>query len=94
MLLIPAAVFTIAVVGFFKYEGFIASNINAIAGMSIVPDLDTPLPIGISFYTLQALSYVVGAKLPISCSFVDFPITDKDEYSEKYFHTDHHWQIF
>lgn len=43
---------------FFKYEGFLAENINFVLGTSI-PDLDLPLPIGISFYTLQAISYVV-----------------------------------
>lgn len=43
---------------FFKYEGFLAENINMAFGTSI-PDLNLPLPIGISFYTLQAVSYVV-----------------------------------
>ena len=58
-LLLAAALFHIMVIGFFKYEGFLAQNINALLGMNIVPDLELPLPIGISFYTLQALSYVI-----------------------------------
>ena len=58
-LLVLAVVFNVAVIGFFKYEGFVAENINALLGASVVPDLDLPLPIGISFYTLQALSYVI-----------------------------------
>lgn len=43
---------------FFKYEGFLAANLNAALGTSI-PDFQLPLPIGISFYTLQAVSYIV-----------------------------------
>ena len=43
---------------FFKYAGFLAQNINAAFGTSI-PDPQLPLPIGISFYTLQAVSYIV-----------------------------------
>ena len=59
VLLVAAVVFNVCVIGFFKYEGFLAQNINALAGSQLVPDLQLPLPIGISFYTLQALSYVV-----------------------------------
>ena len=49
----------LAILGFFKYEGFFAENVNAIAGFALVPDLELPLPIGISFYTLQAVSYII-----------------------------------
>lgn len=48
----------LAILCFFKYEGFLASNVNALLGTSI-PNLELPLPIGISFYTLQAVSYVI-----------------------------------
>ena len=42
----------------FKYAGFLVENCNALFGASIpVPQIS--LPIGISFYTFQALSYVV-----------------------------------
>ena len=58
-LLLAAVVFNVCVIGFFKYEGFVAQNINAMLGVALVPDLELPLPIGISFYTLQALSYVI-----------------------------------
>ena len=58
-LLVLAVIFNVAVIGFFKYEGFVAENINALVGSAFVPDLELPLPIGISFYTLQALSYVI-----------------------------------
>ena len=58
-LLVFAVLFNLSVIGFFKYEGFVAGNINALFGVQVVPDLELPLPIGISFYTLQALSYVI-----------------------------------
>ena len=47
------------ILGFFKYEGFLAENVNFLLGGDVFPDLDLPLPIGISFYTLQAVSYVI-----------------------------------
>ena len=58
-LLALAVAFNVLVIGFFKYEGFVAENANALLGAAVVPDLELPLPIGISFYTLQALSYVI-----------------------------------
>ena len=44
--------------GFFKYADFFIRNANALFGLS-VPLLKLTLPIGISFYTFQSLSYVV-----------------------------------
>ncbi len=42
----------------FKYLGFFMSNINAITGLSLyVPKF--ALPIGISFYTFQTLTYII-----------------------------------
>lgn len=57
--LAASLVFNLAVLGFFKYEGFLAHNVNAIVGATVIPDLELPLPIGICFYTLQAVSYVI-----------------------------------
>lgn len=55
-------VFTIAVnlllLGFFKYYGFLVDSLNAVLPVEI-PYRELPLPIGISFYTFQALSYVI-----------------------------------
>lgn len=59
LLLFLAVVINLALIGFFKYEGFVATNINALVGSEVIPNLELPLPIGISFYTLQALSYVI-----------------------------------
>ena len=48
------------VLGFFKYSGFLVTSLNSIlpAGHQL-PVRDLKLPIGISFYTFQALSYII-----------------------------------
>lgn len=43
---------------YFKYFNFVMTNINAVFGEDI-PFLDVIMPIGISFYTFQAISYVI-----------------------------------
>ena len=48
----------LAFLGVFKYAGFAVANINSLLGMSI-PDPNIALPIGISFYTFQILSYII-----------------------------------
>lgn len=49
---------SLAMLGYFKYVDFFIGNFNAITGLS-VPLLKIALPIGISFYTFQILSYTV-----------------------------------
>ena len=49
---------TLAGLLYFKYAGFFVENFAAITGLS-VPALKIALPIGISFYTFQILSYTV-----------------------------------
>ncbi|MBO4899061.1 MAG: MBOAT family protein [Lachnospiraceae bacterium] len=44
--------------GYYKYYGFIVSIINGIAGKDLIPDPGIALPIGISFFTFQAISYI------------------------------------
>lgn len=56
--LVFSLVFNIGMLGIFKYSGFIAENINAIFSADIEPP-DIRLPIGISFYTFQIISYIV-----------------------------------
>ncbi len=56
-LLIIACIINIGLIGYFKYTGFLLSNIQGIFGVpEIIPQI--ALPIGISFYTFQLLSYV------------------------------------
>lgn len=51
-------VINLALLGVFKYSGFFTENVNAIFGLQVeVKKL--PLPIGISFYTFQSISYLV-----------------------------------
>lgn len=47
------------ILGFYKYQGFIAQNVNAALGEEFIAELELALPIGISFFTLQAITYVV-----------------------------------
>ncbi len=49
---------SLAVLGYFKYADFFIENFNAVTGLSINL-LRIALPIGISFYTFQILSYTV-----------------------------------
>ena len=57
--LIAAIVINLAILGFFKYYDFFASSVSsAIPGLAL-PTVGLALPIGISFYTFQALSYVI-----------------------------------
>ena len=56
--LILAVVTGVALLGVFKYADFFIANIAAVTGLSL-PLLHLALPIGISFYTFQCISYVV-----------------------------------
>ena len=58
LFLVIAVFFNLAMLGVFKYAGLFATTISDITGL-YVPDPDLALPIGISFYTFQALSYVI-----------------------------------
>lgn len=53
-----ALAFNLFVLGFFKYYGFAVESINSIFGLSLSYS-ELSLPVGISFYTFQALSYVI-----------------------------------
>ncbi len=58
---------------FFKYEGFVVRNINSVMQYSALNSLELPLPIGISFFTFQAISYLVDVyrkAAPVQHSFV------------------------
>ena len=69
-----AVAVNLAVLGFFKYAGFLVDTLNSLLRLRLAnPNL--PLPIGISFYTFQALSYVIDVyrgKVKPRRSFVDF----------------------
>ena len=63
-LLVISIVTNLGLLAVFKYTGFVAENLNALAqalGMSAdaVPVLHIVLPVGISFYTFKAMSYAI-----------------------------------
>ena len=60
--LILAVIINLGLLGIFKYTDFIINNINLIFNTNI-SNANIPLPIGISFYTFQALSYVIDVYL-------------------------------
>ena len=64
----------VALMGIFKYADFFISSVNAVTGLSL-PLLRLALPIGISFYTFQCLSYVIDVyrgNVPAQKSLIAF----------------------
>ncbi len=59
LLLAVFVVLNLAALGYFKYTRMILDLIRKIPVLSETPLLEVVLPIGISFYTFQAMSYVV-----------------------------------
>lgn len=59
VMLVCAIVYNLGVLFAFKYVDFFIDNINAIAGKTLLPNANLGLPIGISFFTFQAMSYVI-----------------------------------
>ena len=53
-----SVIFNLAILFFFKYWDFVARSLQA-AGMDFMPILNISLPIGISFYTFQTMSYTI-----------------------------------
>ena len=56
--LIVSLVMNLGLLGTFKYLGFFIESFNAWFGLSI-PNPNLPLPIGISFFTFQSMSYTI-----------------------------------
>lgn len=65
--LLVSVVTGVALLGLFKYADFFVESFNALTGLGI-PMLRLALPVGISFYTFQSLSYTIdvyrGTVLP------------------------------
>lgn len=58
LVIVTAVILNIGLLFVFKYLDFFIRNINEVSGMDI-PLTNLALPIGISFFTFQALSYVI-----------------------------------
>ncbi|NLW17019.1 MAG: MBOAT family protein, partial [Firmicutes bacterium] len=56
--LISSIVLNLFILGFFKYSAFLIQNVNALLQVNL-PYREFALPIGISFYTFQTMSYVI-----------------------------------
>ena len=59
LVLVLCVVINLGLLGYFKYAGFAADIINDIPIFSSLAVPEIALPIGISFYTFQAMSYVI-----------------------------------
>lgn len=57
--LVVSILINLGMLGFFKYYDFFVSNLARIPCFSSLQPLGLTLPIGISFYTFQSLSYVI-----------------------------------
>ena len=73
LFVIVAVAFCLGFLAYYKYVDFFITNFNAVTGLSL-PLLRVTLPIGISFYTFQLLSYnvdVYRGSVPAQRSFID-----------------------
>jgi len=80
-LVVTSLVVNLSLLGYFKYAGFFVDSFVALlesAGFSPAPySLDIVLPVGISFYTFQTLSYTIDVyrgRLAPSRSLLDFAL--------------------
>lgn len=53
-----SAVMNLGLLGFFKYADFLIGSLHATTGMAL-PPMEVALPVGISFYTFQTMSYTI-----------------------------------
>lgn len=73
-LLLVSIVFNIGILIYFKYANFFIENINLLFNSSI-DKLNLTLPLGISFYTFQTLSYTIDVykgKVKAEKNIIDF----------------------
>ena len=77
-----SVLFNLGFLGFFKYYGFFAENLGALLrtfGLSVSSTtLHIVLPVGISFYTFQSMSYTLDIyrrELKPTSSFLDFALS-------------------
>ena len=73
-ILILSMVINLGILAFFKYYGFFIENINGIFNLSLTAKT-LPLPVGISFYTFQTMSYTIDVylnKIPVQKNIISF----------------------
>lgn len=72
--LFVSVVMNLSLLGIFKYGSFFIGSVNGIFG-SAIPDPGLPLPIGISFFTFQSMSYTIDLyrrNIKVQKNFIDF----------------------
>ncbi|MFC5404481.1 MBOAT family O-acyltransferase [Cohnella soli] len=57
-IVVASVIVNLALLSYFKYADFLIGNVNAMLGTDI-PLSELALPIGISFYTFQSMSYII-----------------------------------
>lgn len=56
--LLVSIIMNLGLLGVFKYSSFVVENLNPLFSLNL-PDPNLPLPIGISFFTFQSMSYTI-----------------------------------
>ena len=72
--LLVSVVMNLSLLGIFKYGSFFIGSVNGMFG-SAIPDPGLPLPIGISFFTFQSMSYTIDLyrrNIKVQKNFIDF----------------------
>lgn len=67
LFLVISIIINLGLLGFFKYYGFFVENVNSLLGLGLKQH-NLALPIGISFYTFQTMSYTIDVyrrKIPV-----------------------------
>ncbi len=102
-----SVVVSLGLLGIFKYADFFIGSINAVTGLSL-PLLKLALPVGISFYTFQCLSYTIdvyrgnaevqkdpiafGAYVTLFPQLIAGPIVRYVDVARELEHRDHNWE--
>jgi len=74
LLLLSSIAINLGLLAFFKYSDFFIQNINELFSTNFAY-VDLPLPIGISFYTFQTMSYTIDVylnKSPVQRNIISF----------------------
>ena len=72
--LFVSVIMNLSLLGIFKYSGMFVDTLNTVFGLSI-NDPNLPLPIGISFFTFQSMSYTIDLyrrNIKVQKNFVNF----------------------
>ena len=105
--LLASIVISVGLLGVFKYADFFIGSLNAVTGLKI-PLLHLALPIGISFYTFQCLSYTIDVyrgSVPAQKNLINFgayvalfpqliagPIVRYADIARELEHREHSWE--